>query len=103
MINSELITRIFVRNPHLHHRAVVDAAVNTVFDEIARALRDGNRVEIRGFGAFSVRHREARTARNPRTGEAVDVAAKAAPCCRTGKGLRDRIDRSDEALRNRAG
>ncbi|MEM7695766.1 MAG: integration host factor subunit beta [Pseudomonadota bacterium] len=100
MIKSELITRVFVRNPHLLHREV-DAAVNTVFDEIGKALRDGNRVEIRGFGAFSVRYREARTGRNPRTGESVDVDEKAVPFFRTGKELRDRIDRSDAAVKNR--
>lgn len=93
MIKSEMITRVFARNPHLLQREV-EAVVNCVLDEIASAMRDGNRVEIRGFGAFSVRHRNARTGRNPRTGEAVPVDEKSVPFFRTGKELRDRINGS---------
>ncbi len=91
MIKSEMITRVFLRNPHLLQREV-EAVVNCVLDEISDAMRDGNRVEIRGFGAFSVRHRSARTGRNPRTGESVEVEEKAVPFFRTGKELRDRIN-----------
>lgn len=91
MIKSEMITRVFVRNPHLLQREV-EAVVNCVLGEIRDAMRDGNRVEIRGFGAFSVRKRNARTGRNPRTGEAVEVEEKAVPFFRTGKELRDRIN-----------
>lgn len=102
MIKSEMITRVSLRNPHLLQREV-EAAINCVLDEISDAMRDGNRVEIRGFGAFSVRHRSARTGRNPRTGEAVDVDEKAVPFFRTGKELRDRINKtpvtSDEMKR----
>lgn len=93
MIKSEMITRVFVRNPHLLQREV-EAVVNCVLDEISNAMRDGNRVEIRGFGAFSVRHRSARTGRNPRTGASVEVEEKAVPFFRTGKELRDRINKS---------
>jgi len=93
MIKSEMITRVSLRNPHLLQREV-EAAINCVLDEISDAMRDGNRVEIRGFGAFSVRHRSARTGRNPRTGEAVDVEEKAVPFFRTGKELRDRINKT---------
>ena len=93
MIKSEMITRVFVRNPHLLQREV-EAVVNCVLDEISNAMRDGNRVEIRGFGAFSVRHRSARPGRNPRTGASVEVEEKAVPFFRTGKELRDRINKS---------
>ncbi|MEO1103766.1 MAG: integration host factor subunit beta, partial [Pseudomonadota bacterium] len=80
-------------NPHLLQREV-DAVVNCVLDQMRDAMRDGNRVEIRGFGAFSVRHRSARTGRNPRTGAAVKVEEKAVPFFRTGKELRERINES---------
>lgn len=93
MIKSEMITRVFVRNPHLLQREV-EAVMNCVLGEISDAMRDGNRVEIRGFGAFSVRHRSARTGRNPRTGASVEVEEKAVPFFRTGKELRDRINKS---------
>ena len=63
-----------------------------MFDEITNALADGDRVELRGFGAFSVKHRDARTGRNPRTGESVEVPAKRAPFFKTGKDLRDRMN-----------
>ncbi|WMS44906.1 integration host factor subunit beta [Acuticoccus sp. MNP-M23] len=91
MIKSELITLVSMRNPHLLHREV-EAAVNCVFGEISTAMKNGDRVEIRGFGAFSIRKRDARTGRNPRTGESVDVDEKAVPFFRPGKELRDRIN-----------
>ena len=72
MIKSELITRLAAKNPHLYQREV-EGVVNAIFKEIADAMRDGNRVELRGFGAFSVRLRQPRLGRNPRTGEPVDV------------------------------
>ena len=90
MTKSELIQKIADRNPHLYLRDV-ERIVSTIFDEITDALVDGNRVELRGFGAFSVRHRDARTGRNPRTGEAVDVAAKQMPFFKCGKELRERL------------
>ena len=74
MTKSELITRLAELNPHLYLRDV-ERIVDTVFDEITQALVDGDRVELRGFGAFSVKHRDARVGRNPRTGEAVQVEA----------------------------
>jgi len=75
MIKSELIQIIADENPHLFQRDV-ELIVSTVFDEIIDAMANGNRVELRGFGAFSVKKREARVGRNPRTGESVKVDAK---------------------------
>ena len=75
MTKSELIQRIAEMNPHLYHRDV-ERIVTTIFDEVGEALSLGNRVELRGFGAFSVKHRDARVGRNPRTGSAVAVSEK---------------------------
>ena len=91
MTKSELIQRLAEKNPHLYLRDV-EKIVDTIFEEITQALVDGNRVELRGFGAFSVKHRDARTGRNPRTGESVDVEAKRLPFFKTGKGLRERLN-----------
>jgi len=91
MTRSELIQRIAEINPHLYHRDV-ERIVTTIFDEIANALAQGNRVELRGFGAFSVKRRDARIGRNPRTGAAVKVAEKHIPFFKTGKLLRERLN-----------
>jgi len=91
MIRSELIQKIADENPHLYHRDV-ERIVNTIFNEITSAMAQGNRVELRGFGAFSVKKREARVGRNPRTGESVDVEEKHVPFFKTGKLLRDRLN-----------
>jgi len=91
MIRSELIQIIADENPHLYQRDV-ERIVNTVFSEITEALAKGDRVELRGFGAFSVKLRDARIGRNPRTGEAVKVDRKAVPFFKTGKLLRDRLN-----------
>ena len=91
MIRSELIQIIADDNPHLYQRDV-ERIVNTVFSEITEALAKGDRVELRGFGAFSVKLRDARIGRNPRTGEAVKVDRKAVPFFKTGKLLRDRLN-----------
>ncbi len=91
MIRSELIQKIAEKNPHLYQRDV-ERIVNTIFDEIIEALARGDRVELRGFGAFSVKKREARIGRNPRTGEAVQVEEKHVPFFKTGKLLRDRLN-----------
>ena len=91
MIRSELIQIIADENPHLYQRDV-ERIVNTVFNEITEALAKGNRVELRGFGAFSVKSRNARMGRNPRTGEPVRVESKAVPFFKTGKLLRDRLN-----------
>lgn len=91
MTKSELIQRIAENNPHLYHRDV-ERIVSTIFDEITMALARGDRVELRGFGAFSVKHRESRTGRNPRTGEPVQVSEKHTPFFKTGKLLRERLN-----------
>jgi integration host factor subunit beta len=91
MIRSELIQKVSDENPHLSHRDV-EKIVNTVFEEITGALAGGDRVELRGFGAFSVKQRDARIGRNPRTGEAVQVEEKHVPFFKAGKLLRDRLN-----------
>lgn len=95
MTKSELIQRLAERNPHLYQRDV-EKIVTTIFDEITEALARGDRVELRGFGAFSVKRRDARTGRNPRTGESVDVDEKVIPFFKTGKQLRERLNAGDE-------
>lgn len=91
MIKSELIQKIADENPHLFQRDV-ELIVSTIFDEIIDAMASGNRVELRGFGAFSVKKRDARVGRNPRTGESVNVEEKHVPFFKTGKLLRDRLN-----------
>ena len=91
MIKSELIQRIAAANPHLFHRDV-ERIVNVVFDEIVEALSSGNRVELRGFGAFTVKHRASRQGRNPRTGAPVQVEEKFVPFFKSGKELRERLN-----------
>ena len=91
MTKSELILRLAEMNPHLYQRDV-ERIVSTIFDEITNALARGDRVELRGFGAFSVKRRDPRIGRNPRTGEAVHVAEKYVPFFKTGKELRERLN-----------
>lgn len=91
MIRSELIQKIADENPHLYQRDV-ERIVNTIFDEVTGAMARGDRVELRGFGAFSVKQRDARVGRNPRTGETVSVEEKHVPFFKTGKLLRDRLN-----------
>ena len=95
MIKSELISKLAAENPILH-RSEVERAVNTIFDRMCEALSSGSRVELRGFGAFSVRARPARSGRNPRTGDAVDVRAKWTPFFKSGKELRERLNASGD-------
>ena len=91
MIRSELIQKIAEENPQLTQRDV-ERLVNTIFEQIIGAMTKGNRVELRRFGAFSVKRRDARTGRNPRTGESVDVDEKHIPFFKTGKGLHERLN-----------
>ena len=91
MTKSELIARLAEQNPSLYHRDL-EQLVNTVFETITKALEVGDRVELRGFGAFSVRERKARIGRNPRTGEPVNVEAKRMPFFKMGKGMRERLN-----------
>lgn len=93
MIKSELVQRISEYNPHLYQRDV-ENIVNAILDEITQALSNGDRVELRGFGAFSVKTRDARVGRNPRTGESVEVDEKAVPVFKTGKEMRSRLNQS---------
>jgi integration host factor subunit beta len=91
MIKSELVQKIADKNPHLYHRDV-ERIVNRVLDEIVDSMKTGARVELRGFGAFSVKSRDGRTGRNPRTGESVAVTPKKVPFFKTGKELRARLN-----------
>jgi integration host factor subunit beta len=91
MIKSELVEAIALKNPHLYQRDV-ENIVNAILDEITVALSRGDRVELRGFGAFSVKNRPARTGRNPRTGVKVEVDEKWVPFFKTGKELRERLN-----------
>ncbi|MEK9679267.1 MAG: integration host factor subunit beta [Rhodospirillaceae bacterium] len=91
MTKSELIAYLAEENQHLFQRDV-ERIVTTIFDEIASALARGDRVELRGFGAFSVKQRDSRIGRNPRTGEAVQVSAKRVPYFKTGKQLREKLN-----------
>lgn len=91
VIKSELVQIVAARNPHLYHRDV-ENIVNAVLDEITDALAAGNRVELRGFGAFSVKNRPSRSGRNPRTGDSVFVEEKWVPFFKTGKELRERLN-----------
>lgn len=95
MIKSELVQVIATRNPHLFLRDV-ENIVNAIFESITDALAEGNRVELRGFGAFSVKNRPARTGRNPRTGDAVEVDEKWVPFFKAGKELRERLNVEDD-------
>ncbi len=92
MTRSELIAELAAANPHLRGQDV-ELIVSTVFNEISSALTRGERVELRGFGAFTAKRRDARTGRNPRTGEAVPVDEKAVPFFKAGKELRERVNK----------
>ncbi len=92
MTKSELIQRLAEKNPHLYQHDI-ERIVLTVFAEIAGALTRGDRIELRGFGSFSVKRRGPRIGRNPRTGAAVHVAEKFVPVFKTGKDLRERLNR----------
>ncbi|MEE8294911.1 MAG: integration host factor subunit beta [Sphingomonadales bacterium] len=93
MIKSELITELAKKNPHLYQRDI-ELIVNTFFETISEAMSRGERIELRGFGAFAVKKRAARLGRNPKTGEAVQVDAKHTPHFKTGKELRERLNKS---------
>ena len=91
MIRSELLQALATDNPELRPEEI-EQVVAIFFDEIAKRLAEGGRVELRGFGAFSTRGRDARTGRNPRTGEAVDVPSKRVPYFKPGKEMRERLN-----------
>ena len=93
MIKSELVQRIASQNPHPFHRDV-ENIVNAILDAVSAAMARGDRVELRGFGNFSVKHRSARTGRNPRTGAIVSVKEQSVPYFKTGKETRRRLNPS---------
>lgn len=91
MIRSQLIHTVTARNPHLYHHDV-ERIVETILDDIAEALANGNRVELRGFGTFTVRYRPSRSGRNPSNGAAVFVEEKWMPFFRAGKEMQERLN-----------
>jgi integration host factor subunit beta len=91
MIKSELVIKLTEQNPHLYQRDIEQVA-NAILDTISDALAQGGRVELRGFGTFTVKKREARAGRNPRTGDAVSISEKVVPVFRTGKEMRQRLN-----------
>lgn len=91
MTKSELVEQLSTTNTVLNKKEA-ELIVNTIFDSIGNALVDGDRVEIRGFGSFSIRERDAREARNPKSGEVVKIPSKKTPFFKTGKDLRARVD-----------
>ena len=96
MIKSELIQKLANRKPHLYQRDI-DNIVHAILDEIVASLRRGDRVELRGFGAFSVKQRLGRNGRNPRTGTPVVVEQKRVPYFKAGKEMRERLNRTTDA------
>lgn len=96
MTKSELVADLAGKHPHLTARDV-DFAVNLMLDAIADALAQGDRIEIRGFGSFSLNYRPGRVGRNPKTGEQVEVPAKHVPHFKAGKELRERVQEAAEA------
>jgi len=95
MLKSELIERLASEYPHLTQKDV-ERAVNLILESMISTLEQGGRVELRGFGALSVRSRPARTGRNPRTGDSVHVPAKHVPFFKSGKELRERLNLSGD-------
>jgi len=91
MIRSELLQSLAADNPELRPEEI-EQVVDLFFDEITQRLAEGGRVELRGFGTFSTRQRAARTGRNPRTGESVEVPAKKVPYFKPGKEVRERLN-----------
>ncbi|GBR01485.1 integration host factor subunit beta [Acetobacter oeni] len=94
MTRSELVAEIAAANPHLLVRDV-ELIVHTIFDELTQALSRGDRVELRGFGAFTAKKRNARAGRNPRTGASVSVDEKVVPFFKAGKELRERVNNTE--------
>ena len=94
MLKSELVQKLAIQSSHLYQRDL-ERIVNLVLDEIIGALKEGDRVELRGFGTFTAKERIARTGRNPRTGTAVEVAAKKAPAFKPGKEMRRRLNKPE--------
>ncbi|MBA3989196.1 integration host factor subunit beta [Aliidiomarina maris] len=96
MTKSELIERLTDRQPHLSPRDV-EKAVKDILESLIQALASGDRVEVRGFGSFSLHYREPRVGRNPKTGEKVELDGKYVPHFKPGKALRDRVNAAHSA------
>ena len=94
MLKSELVQKLAIQSPHLYQRDL-ERIVTVVLDEIVGALKEGHRVELRGFGTFMAKERTARTGRNPLTGAAVEVAAKKAPAFKPGKEMREQLNKPE--------
>ena len=94
MIRSELLQALSADNPDLRPEEI-EQVVDIFFEEISQRLAEGGRVELRGFGTFSTRERDARVGRNPRTGEKVDVPSKRVPYFKPGKEMRERLNPDD--------
>ncbi len=101
MIKSELVQKLSEQNPHLYQRDI-EKVVNAILDTITDALAQGGRAELRGFGSFAVRHRGARTGRNPKTGDLVAVSEKVVPVFKAGKEMRQRLNPESPKKRKRA-
>jgi integration host factor subunit beta len=101
MIKSELVMKLTEQNPHLYQRDI-EQVVNAILDTISDALAQGGRVELRGFGTFTVKKRDARAGRNPRTGEAVSISEKVVPMFRTGKEMRHRLNPASQKRAKKA-
>ncbi len=101
MTKSDLIERVAARLPHISKKDT-EIVVNTIFDSMTEALQRSDRIEIRGFGSFQVKIREAREGRNPKTGEEVKIPAKRTPFFKVGKELKERIDATRLAERDAA-
>lgn len=102
MTKSGLIEDVARRTPHISKRDT-EVVVNTIFDAMVDALRQGDRIEIRGFGSFQVKIRDARDGRNPKTGEPVHISAKRTPFFKVGKELKEMVDRREPAKENDSG
>jgi integration host factor subunit beta len=98
MTKSELIEILATKNSHLNHKDV-ELAVKSLLDQMSHALASGQRIEIRGFGSFSLHYRPPRIGRNPKTGESVALAAKYVPHFKPGKELRERVNNSFQRSR----
>ena len=98
MVKSELVNVIKEKLPELQLRDV-ELAMNCILEQMANALFQGERIEIRGFGSFDIRRRPPRSARNPMTGEAINLPAKIAAHFKPGKEMRDRVNASRNQCR----
>lgn len=97
MLKSELVQKLAEKNPHLYHQDL-ERIVNIVLNEITETLKDGGRVELRGFGAFTTKSRDGRVGRNPRTGAAVVVEPKRVPYFRASRDLLERLNEAETTL-----